>query len=1329
MVQKIYTTYVALDDSTYYNCQTITQVDLMQTPWVNNRMWGAFENCSNLQIVTNIEQNVTNMQAAFYGCTSLTTAPTIPASVTSLNSCFYSCSNITSMPTIPSNVTDMSYAFMYCNKLNTVTTIPSSVNDICYAFAYTNINTAPTLPQSITELEYTFAFCNELTSAPSIPSNVTLMAGAFQGCKKLATTPTLPPNVEDLSYTFSGCNTLASAPEIPNSVRYLDETFKDCASLSGNIIIRTDNIVHNVVTINTFDNTSLRKNVYIPPFYYNDVNTPSETYNAFIEAGYDANGTKDGVYLCYNYYPALPSDWITSTAANGTTILEQYIGTNTTVVTPHNDWYSNKVLNISPSVTQGPFTNNKNIVSVDLSGVEWINNSMDFAFVECSNLNSVTNINNDITFFTRVFINCHNLKSCSALPNSVVSMYGAFFGCNSLTTSPSIPNSVTNLEFAYDTCTNLQTMPAIPDAVTSLFAGFQNCYQLGAVNTLGNNITNLSFAFSNCYLIENAPALPNVATDLVATFQQCKSLKTITSFGNSGVNLVYMFAQCNNLTSVPPLPSTAQNLHSTFYNCISLTTAPAIPESVNVMAWTFYGSGIYQTPHIPDNVTSLLATFQNCPNLTTVTHIGNSVTSLMQAFDSCNSLTTVCAVPDSVTGMYRAYGYCPSLVTAPVIGNGVVNIEYCFMYSQNLAGNVYIHSKNISRANGCFSGTSLTKNVYIPFEYENGVNTATRNAFEIAYPVNTISGTTVGTLTDNNGVISGFSASNYIRFPELTLGNNFEFGIKFTYIPTSASYQDIVRLEKRLAIAVHTANNNVIHFNSGDGTAWTGNNNDGITPLVSGNTYWIKIIANSDNTWQSYVSANGIDYNLESSGTFISQPTLSYYLGTCDYDFSRWFSGSIDLNESYIKVNGQKVWNGYVRPNGVVLKDIDGSKITLNVTPADATVLMYSEVAGKQIDEDALNKFIYTKVNDDVTINGLNTQDTSIIVPSLWTETNNMRAIDGSKVYYKVFKDGYYPVESQVTVDGSQDINVNLEQIMCTFTVAPMPQDATVTLTTLIPGSEITHYAWYSSGIGQWLYNTDDDYAYTLTDTPTTFDDIYAYRNNILVKVDSVHSYQNNQIIPQQDMDQIDGWVLERDSTKDITSGESYTQVGNSITVPWGTEISYTVSKAHYTAVTGTETVKITSNRYVPLAIDQHTFTINPTPNDASVQILVNGRLANIDDSDWTIKANNLNGDIELQEYTGSNTVVSMPTSFTTTNTITADYGSTIEWKVSKDGYTDKTDTLTLEADTILPVQLGIPSVDTTDYVYIYDGETLTLSKYLGDGTNIETPSIEERYE
>ena len=327
-----------------------------------------------------------------------------------------------------------------------------------------------------------------------------------------------------------------------------------------------------------------------------------------------------------------------------------------------------------------------------------------------------------------------------------------------------------------------------------------------------------------------------------------------------------------------------------------------------------------------------------------------------------------------------------------------------------------------------------------------------------------------------------------------------------------------------------------------------------------------------------------------------------------------------------------------------------------------------------------------------------------------------MRAVDGSSVRYDVSKDGYYGVNGIAIVDGSQEVPVNLEQVMCKFEVAPMPMDATVEFD--IP---------LTRQIYGWDTNDDASIRYTLTPTVKVGDPVYRwysypkafFQAYTVTSVESDTSFHDNETTRYN-----------RKVNEDML-GPAYDYYSydyydiHYVTVPWGTEISYTVSKDHYTSVTSTEAVKFTGSKFVPLMIDQHTFTINATPNDATVQILVNGRLANASNSDWKFNCRNLNGDILLEEYTGSDTVVTMPTQYSCENTVTADYGSTIEYKVSKDGHKDVTGTLTLEQDTTITVNMG-DAVDVIDYEYTFENTVLTLTKYVGSGGDIETPLIEE---
>ena len=185
---------------------------------------------------------------------------------------------------------------------------------------------------------------------------------------------------------------------------------------------------------------------------------------------------------------------------------------------------------------------------------------------------------------------------------------------------------------------------------------------------------------------------PWVNNSMSHAFSNCSSLEVVTNISNSVVNLQRTFYNCINLTSVSALPNICDgNLGGTFRECRSIQNIPALPNSVigNMysMGSTFYNCvNLVNAPEIPEWVKTLDNTFYNCTNLTNIPTIPNSVNFFGGVFDGC----------------------------------------------VNLAGNIYINSMNITDATNCFANTSLTKNVYIPFTYENSINTVTYNAFTTA---------------------------------------------------------------------------------------------------------------------------------------------------------------------------------------------------------------------------------------------------------------------------------------------------------------------------------------------------------------------------------------------------------------------------------------------------------------------------------------------------------------------------------------------------------------------------------------------------------------------
>lgn len=179
-----------------------------------------------------------------------------------------------------------------------------------------------------------------------------------------------------------------------------------------------------------------------------------------------------------------------------------------------------------------------------------------------------------------------------------------------------------------------------------------------------------------------------------------------------------------------------------------------------------------------------------------------------------------------------------------------------------------------------------------------------------------------GTLTDNNCVISGFSATNYATLPK-----SFEFGsgtweicIKFRVYSHKQYNQTIFTLK--------TSNDNsalVISkfsvFGPYPNKLWMGvyNSSYSEVPIVyipsftanNNRYYWVKLMYDGEEYTVS-TSTNGTNFttgDTETSSTVLTTTdTLFGYFGS-NAD-SEYLDGDIDLNESYIKKDGVIWWNG-----------------------------------------------------------------------------------------------------------------------------------------------------------------------------------------------------------------------------------------------------------------------------------------------------------------------------------------------------------------------------------------------------------------------------------
>lgn len=192
-------------------------------------------------------------------------------------------------------------------------------------------------------------------------------------------------------------------------------------------------------------------------------------------------------------------------------------------------------------------------------------------------------------------------------------------------------------------------------------------------------------------------------------FYGLSQLQTVTNINADTVGVANMFSGCSNLTTVLDLPQNISGLYYTFRGCTNLTTIPSIPNKVRNLAYTFYMGNVPSNLTIPNDITNMVGTFAKT-NATQIPAISTNASAIDSMCSGCTQLTTAPVIPSSVNTMYSTFAGCT-----------------------NLTGDIYIYSNKVWEVRSCFNNTSLTKNVYIPFTYENGEYTKTYNYFTEVY--------------------------------------------------------------------------------------------------------------------------------------------------------------------------------------------------------------------------------------------------------------------------------------------------------------------------------------------------------------------------------------------------------------------------------------------------------------------------------------------------------------------------------------------------------------------------------------------------------------------
>ena len=222
------------------------------------------------------------------------------------------------------------------------------------------------------------------------------------------------------------------------------------------------------------------------------------------------------------------------------------------------------------------------------------------------------------------------------------------------------------------------------------------------------------------------------------------------------------------------------------------------------------------------------------------------------------------------------------------------------------------------------------------------------------------------------GVVSGFSTSNYLSLPETfapVSGNVWEIGFKVTTGSNVTTQQTVLGCTPPncggMWLGLGRSSTAKFDFSAGSGTSSSSDWNiashiAGSTTITTNTTYYIKIVF-TGSEYKVLISTNNIDWITDILVTSSVVPSaytnrIGIVLsGGSSYVYP-WL-GSIDLSESYMKVNGEYYWTGFYTENVIGYKAyniVDPSwesvSQTFNYTGALQTYTVPNGVTSVQVD-------------------------------------------------------------------------------------------------------------------------------------------------------------------------------------------------------------------------------------------------------------------------------------------------------------------------------------------------------------------------------------------
>lgn len=426
---------------------------------------------------------------AFYNCSNLKSV-VIPSSVQTINgSAFYGCSGLTSF-IIPQNVTSIgSDVFRDCNNLTTIIseiTSPSNIGDVFYNnYSYKTLIVPKDTKSAYQAAEGWKKFTNIVEAGEGGIVGKTFNADGLNytigenntvslvSCSdKSAYSLVIPSKVSFNgitysvtsigSYAFQSCSLLSIV--IPNSVTSIGEcAFIYCGNLTSIVI---GNGVKSI-GYSAFESTNRKKTIWLtntPPSGYdraagavNYVSNDQFSFSnqvkyQFLSSYFDVDGIR--------YVPVSPSE---KTCDAIDCVYDESAANTKIASTVSYKGVTMNVKDIKPYLAY----NNKYIkaLAIDIDG-----ELPNYAFTNCSNMQSVTLGQNILAIGSYAFQNCSALEAIKIPSKLTVLNEYAFSGCSSLQ-SITIPKAVTNIyNYVFNGCTSINKV-TIADSQSTLTLG------------------------------------------------------------------------------------------------------------------------------------------------------------------------------------------------------------------------------------------------------------------------------------------------------------------------------------------------------------------------------------------------------------------------------------------------------------------------------------------------------------------------------------------------------------------------------------------------------------------------------------------------------------------------------------------------------------------------------------------------------------------------------------------------------------------------------------------------------------------------------------------